>query len=181
MTVPITTDSHLGEYLQWAHSVADHDAINEFYSNYARHCLSFHNDYNTYSKFFDPGRVAFERVIPIIEAIIQNNNLEEAAVNIPNNNFIESLPNGIVVEIPGIVDKHGIKVIKLENYPTSFGMLLNNQSGTIQLTTEAILNKSKHKAYLAMLADPVVDNPSSAAKLLDTMLEVQGEYLNYLN
>ena len=80
-----------------------------------------------------------------------------------------------------ILDKNGIKGIKLENYPTAFGMLLNNQSGTIQLTTEAILNKSKHKAYLAMLADPVVDNPSSAAKLLDTMLEVQGEYLNYLN
>ena len=179
--LPITTDSHLGEYLQWAHSVADHDAINEFYSNYKRHCLSFHNDDNTYSKFFDPDRVAFERVIPIIEAIIQDSNLEEAAVNLPNNNFIESLPNGIVVEIPGIVDKNGIKGIKLENYPTSFGMLLNNQSGTIQLTTEAILNKSKHKAYLAMLADPVVDNPSSAAKLLDTMLEVQGEYLNYLN
>ena len=25
--LPITTDSHLGEYLQWAYSVADHDAI----------------------------------------------------------------------------------------------------------------------------------------------------------
>ena len=32
--LPITTDSHLGEYLQWAHAIADQEAINEFYENY---------------------------------------------------------------------------------------------------------------------------------------------------
>ena len=179
--LPITTDSHLGEYLQWAHSVADHDAINEFYCNYKKHCLSFHEDEGSYSKFFDPNREVYERVVPIIEAIIQDSNVEESAVNVPNKNYIESITNGIVVEVPGIVNKNGIEGIKLDNYPSSFGMLLNNQSGTIQLTTEAVLNKSKHSAYLAMLADPLVDNPNAAAKLLDTMTEVQGDYLSYLN
>ena len=179
--LPITTDSHLGEYLQWAHSVADHDAINEFYCNYKEHCLSFHKDESSYSKFFDPNREVYERVIPIIEAIIQDSHVEESAVNVPNKNFIESVTNGIVVEVPGIVNKNGIEGIKLDNYPSSFGMLLNNQSGTIQLTTEAVLNKSKHSAYLAMLADPLVDNSNAAAKLLDTMTEVQEEYLSYLN
>ena len=58
--------------------------------------------------------------------------------------------------------------------------MLNNQSGTIQLTTDAVLNKSKHSAYLAMLADPVVDNARSAEKLLDTIIEFQNEYLGYL-
>jgi len=179
--LPITTDSHLGEYLQWAHSVADHDAINEFYCNYKKRCLSFHKDESSYSKFFDSNREVYERVIPIIEAIIQDSNVEESAVNVPNENFIESVTNGIVVEVPGIVNKNGVEGIKLDNYPSSFGMLLNNQSGTIQLTTEAVLNKSKHSAYLAMLADPLVDNPNAAAKLLDTMTEVQEEYLSYLN
>ena len=178
--LPITTDSHLGEYIQWAHSVADHDGINEFYTNYKKHCLSFHDNLNTYSKFFDSGRDSFERVIPIIEAIIQDSNIEEPAVNVPNINFIENIPNGIVVEVPGIVNKNGIKGIKLENYPPSFSMLLNNQAGTIQLTTEAILKKSKQSAYFAMLADPVIDNPNTAKKLLDTMLEVQEEFLGYL-
>ena len=32
-----------------------------------------------------------------------------------------------------------------------------------------------------MLVDPVVDDPKAAAKLLDTMIEVQEEYLGYLN
>ena len=178
--VPITTDSHLGEYVQWAHNVADHDAINEFYSNYKKHCLSFHDNTRSLSKFFEPDREVYERVIPIIEAIITDNEYIEAAVNIPNRNFINQLPNGIVVEVPAIVNKDGISGIKLENYPTPFALLLNNQVGTIELTTQAVLNKSKHSAYLAMLVDPVVDNPNAAERLLNTIIEVQDEYLGYL-
>ena len=178
--VPITTDSHLGEYIQWAHNVADHDAINEFYSNYKKHCLSFHDNTRSISKFFEPDRDVYERVIPIIEAIITDHEYIEAAVNIPNQNFINQLPNGIVVEVPGIVNKDGLSGIELENYPTPFALLLNNQVGTIELTTQAVLNKSRHSAYLAMLVDPVVDDPKAAERLLNTMIEVQHEYLGYL-
>ena len=90
------------------------------------------------------------------------------------------MPNGIVVEVPGILNKKGVSGIALNNYPSTFGALLNNQTGTIQLTTDAVLKKSKHSAYLAMLADPVVDNAKSAEKLLNAILEFQNEYLGYL-
>ena len=121
-----------------------------------------------------------ERIIPILEAIIENSNIEESAVNLPNKNFIDSLPNNIVVEVPGILNKSGIKGVKLENYPSNFGALLNNQVGTIQLTTDAVLKKSKNSAYQALIADPVVDNVKSASLLLDTMIDCQKEYLGYL-
>jgi alpha-galactosidase len=52
--------------------------------------------------------------------------------------------------------------------------------GTIQLTTEAVLNHSKQDALFALLADPVVDNAKSAEALLDTMLSSQKDYLGYL-
>tara|TARA_B100000900_G_scaffold87534_1_gene71150 strand:+ start:361 stop:1677 length:1317 start_codon:yes stop_codon:yes gene_type:complete len=179
--LPITTDSHLGEYLQWAYSVADHEGIMDFYDNYKKRCLSFYDDETSYSKFFDSKESKNqERIVPIIEAILDDANIEESAVNIPNENFIPQVPNGIVVEVPGILNKNGVTGIKLDNYPSSFGTLLNNQSGTIQLTTDAVLNKSKHSAYLAMLSDPVVDNARSAEKLLDTIIDFQNEYLGYL-
>ena len=140
--LPITTDSHLGEYLQWAYSVADHEAIMEFYDNYKKHCLSFYEDKASYTKFFDSNDLKpHERVVPIIEAIINDNNHEESAINVPNNNFISHVPNDIVVEIPGIINKKGVTGVALNNYPSSFGALLNNQTGTIQLTTEAVLKK----------------------------------------
>ena len=58
--------------------------------------------------------------------------------------------------------------------------MLNNQVGTIQLTTDAVLKKSKNSAYQALIADPVVDNVKSASLLLDTMIDCQKEYLGYL-
>ncbi len=180
--LPITTDSHLGEYLQWAYSVADHDAISTFYKNYKEHCLSFHGDKISKEHFFDRNNnVMRERVIYIIEAIIDNKEMIEDAVNLPNNNYIDSLPKDIVVEVPAIINNSGIHGVRLENYPKNFGSLLNNQSSTIQLTTSAILNKSKHDVYLALLADPIVDNAKSAEKLTETMIDFQKEYLGYLN
>ena len=179
--LPITTDSHLGEYLQWAYSVADHEAIIDFYDNYKKRCLSFYEDDSSYNQFFDTEESKNqERIVPIIEAILNDSNIEESAVNVPNKNYISQVPNGIVVEVPGILNKEGVSGIELKNYPSTFGTLLNNQTGTIQLTTDAVLNKSKHSAYLAMLADPVVDNTKSAEKLLNAMLEFQNEYLGYL-
>ena len=122
-----------------------------------------------------------ERIVPIIESIIDDKNMVEDAVNIPNNNFIDNLPKDIVVEVPAVINKNGVQGQRLDDYPANFGSLLNNQASTIQLTTEAILNKSRHNVYLALLADPIVDNASSAEKLIDTMIEFQKEFLGYLN
>ena len=180
--LPITTDSHLGEYVQWAYSVADHEGILHFYDSYKKKCLSFFENDEIYSSFFDLNNNRFhERFVPIAEAIIEDKGIEEAAVNVPNDGFIDCLPRDIVVEVPAIVNKQGVKGIILENYPKTFGSLLNLQTGVIQLTTQAVLEKSKHKAYLALLSDPVVTSVTDAKKLLNNMIAVQHNYLSYLN
>ena len=170
--LPITTDSHLGEYLQWAYSVADHEGILEFYNNYKKKCLTFHDSEDKYDGFFDSDREMNERIIPILEGIITDLNYEESAVNIPNQGFIEYLPDGIVVEVPGLVNKNGVSGIKIENYPKGFASLLLNQVSVIELTTEAILNQSKNIALQALLADPVVDNVGDTENMLNTFLNL---------
>ena len=123
--LPITTDSHLGEYIQWAYSVADHDAILDFYDNYKAKCLAFYDDKSSYDHFFDPKNIGtHERVIPIIEGILSDSGYEEAAVNIPNRGYIACLPRDIVVEVPGNVNKSGIHGVSFEHYPSAFGSLL---------------------------------------------------------
>ena len=47
-----------------------------------------------------------ERIVPIIEAIIEDSNIEEEAVNVPNKKFIEQILDDIVVEVPGILNKN---------------------------------------------------------------------------
>lgn len=179
--LPITVDSHLGEYLSWGHSVADHDGINEFYTNYRKKCMSFSDIESEYSKFFNLQKRSHERIVAILEAIIDNENSEEAAVNIPNKSHIKDLPSDIVVEVPAKIDASGVKGIDLTRYPRAFCSLLSSQVGCIRMTTEAILNQSKSDAYHALLADPVVDDAKAAEKLLNTMLELQSDYLGYLN
>ena len=36
--LPITTDSHFGEYIQWAHDAVDHSGILDFYMFYKGFC-----------------------------------------------------------------------------------------------------------------------------------------------
>ena len=169
------------KYIQWAYSVADHDAILDFYEDYKKKCLSFYDNKTSYDYFFDLNNlVCHERVIPIIEGILNDSGYEEPAINIPNNGYLACLPKDIVVEIPGIINKSGITGISFKDYPTSFGSLLNLQSGVIQMTTDAVLNSSKHSAYLALLADPVVNDSHQAERLLNNMLKTQSKFLEYL-
>tara|TARA_B100000686_G_scaffold250424_1_gene260602 strand:+ start:66 stop:1382 length:1317 start_codon:yes stop_codon:yes gene_type:complete len=179
--LPITTDSHLGEYIQWAYSIADHEAILDFYNKYRKNCLSFYESEKSYSNYFDLSKKKKERIVPIIEGIVNDLNYEEAAVNLPNKGYIDQLPNDIVVEVPGIISKDFVKGIKLEKYPSDFASLLMNQASVMRLTAEAILEKSKTKALKALLADPVVDNAVAAEKLLNNMIEMQEQHLGYLN
>ncbi len=178
--LPITTDSHLGEYLPWAHSIADHYAILEFYKNYKKNCLTVYRSEKMHEFYFDKNRESKERLVNLMEAIVEDQNIEEAAVNIPNKGFIKQIPDDIVVEVPALVNKEGINGIELDNYPDNFASILVNQVGTIRLTTEAVLQKSKSLAFQALLADPVVDNYQSAEKLLETMITFQNQHLNYL-
>ena len=177
--LPITTASHLGEYIQWAYSVADHEAILDFYTKYRKHCLTFYES-EEYRDYFDLSKKPKERIVTIIEGIVNDLNYEEAAVNLPNRGYIEHLPDNIIVEVPGMVNNNGVSGVKLKNYPADFASLLMNQASVIRLTAEAILEKSKSKALKALLADPVVDNAVAAEKMLNNMIEIQKQHLGYL-
>ncbi len=178
--LPITTDSHFGEYIHWAYDVADHRGILEFYDRYKKSMLA-------------PPQPALERlasgtdekeywrVVPIIEGILSDSKHEELAVNLPNEDgLIAYLPPNQIVEVPAIVDRNGVHGVRLEAYPRAFAGLLLNQASVNDLTTEAVLTGSKRVAMQALLADPVVSSVRAAAELLETMLLLQSNYLGYI-
>ena len=169
--LPITTDSHLGEYLQWAQDASDHRGI-----------LDFQNFYKQWIADMTPQieRKLSERVVPIMEGILFDLGYEEAAVNVPNNGLISQLPGFIAVEVPGIIDKNGVTGIELKNYPKAFGGLLQNQVAVHDMCAEAVLTGSRELVLQALLVDPVVDKVDAADKMLTMMLEEQKEYLGYI-
>jgi alpha-galactosidase len=168
--LPITTDSHIGEYLQWAHDVADHEAILNFYTFYKKWTLRGDPEIK---------KTRSERLVRIVEGIITNQRYEEAAVNVRNDGRIAALPDWIAVEVPGWVDGHGVEGIALD-MPKGFGAVLSNQAAVHDLTADAVLSGSKDVALQALLVDPVVDKVDAAREMLDTMISLQPEYLGYL-
>ena len=168
--IPITTDSHFGEYLGWAEDVADHRGILDFHSYYRNHL----------------GSVApvikhelHERMVPIMEAMTTGNEYEEAAVNIPNDGFIENLPGWMVVEVPAIVGSDGPRGIAVD-LPAGVRGMLANQIGIHDMTANAVLEESRELAVQALLVDPVVTKASSIPNLVDHMIAEQSPWLDYL-
>lgn len=177
--LPITTDSHFSEYIQWAQEVADHKGVLDFYTNYKKECLL--NQIDPYKRIQE-GTAPSEywRVVPVIEGVLTDSGHEELAVNIPNNGYLTSLPEDIVVEVPAIVDKKGIHGIPLDTMPQGFSGLLTNRIGSLYLTVDAALTGSKKLVMQALLVDPTNTSLKSTEKLLETMLEYQEPYLGYL-
>ncbi|TFG05178.1 MAG: alpha-glucosidase [Promethearchaeota archaeon] len=180
-----TTDSHFSEYIHWAWEQANEKDIRDFYTGYKAMCKSelgkmkrfLAGKISSYKKWYQSSG---ERVIPIIEGIVSNSGHYEYSVNLVNNDIIEGLPRDLVVECPCIVDKKGLHGVPLKNIPKGILGLWRNQANVQDLVVEAVLSKSKEMALHALLADPVVDSPTAAEKMLDEILNLQKEYLGYL-
>ena len=169
--LPITTDSHIGEYLQWGQEVADHRAVHEFYTYYKKWTLRSDPQIRS---------TRTERVVKIIEAILTGQGYEEAAVNVPNQGLLPCLPDFMVVEVPGWVDEHGVRGVPLESMPRGFAGLLANQVAVHDLCAQAIIDGSKDLVLQALLVDPVVSKVGAAEDLVEKMISLQPEYLGYL-
>ncbi len=168
--LPITVDSHFGEYISWAYDVSDHKGISDFY-----------NLYKTTLTIREPNIniTKHEKAVYIIEAIVTGNKYREEAVNMANNGSIEGLPNWLAVEMPAIVDNSGLSGVKLD-VPKGFLSLLANYASTYDLTTEAAITGKKEYAIQALLANPVVDRASCVHEMLEHLIEASSPWLDYL-
>ncbi|MCI1208149.1 MAG: alpha-glucosidase [Treponema sp.] len=169
--LPITTDSHLGEYVQWAWNVADLKGIKDFYTFYQ---LSLAPE----KKEIDS--VVHERLVYILEGFAQNSGYEEPAVNILNRGLIPDLPSWIAVEIPARIGRNGAHGIAFPDYPKGFGALLRNYCGAYDLIAEAVLKRRKDFVIQSLLANPVIDVCKDIPELVDMMIDRQRPWLDYL-
>lgn len=170
--LPITTDSHFGEYLGWAWDVVDHRGILDFYDVY-KVMLSQNVRHEIQLK-------TTERVIPIIDGILGDSGFEESAVNIQNNGVFSDLPDWIAVEVPAMVSKAGINGIPIVDAPKGYVSLLRAYCGVYDLTAEAAIHKKKSLAIQALLANPVVHQVSQIEAMVQRMIDIQGTWLGYL-
>lgn len=168
--LPITGDSHFGEYIRWASEVSDHRGILDFYTFYRNYLGQVQPKIELKLK---------ERVVPIMEGILADSGYEESAVNIPNQGFIKQLPDFIAVEVPAIIDRKGVHGIKVA-MPAGIGGLLSNQIAIHDLTADAVIEGSRDLVIQALLVDSVNDKCRAIPELVDVMISRQSPWLDYL-
>jgi alpha-galactosidase len=169
--LPITSDSHVGEYISWAYSVADHKGILDFYAFYQMMLRDAKAEIELKLR---------EKVVPIMEGVVQDSNYEEEAVNILNKGLIPGLPTEIAVEVPAMVGAKGLSGISFPSYPKGFCALLRNYCGVYDMTAEAVLTGRRDYVVQALLVNPVVSDCSRIDELVDIMLERQKPWLDYI-
>ncbi|MCG8452968.1 MAG: alpha-glucosidase [Spirochaetales bacterium] len=170
--LPITTDSHLGEYIAWAQDASDHKGILDFYDFY-RHALGNRN-------WSEISEEMHERVVPIMDGIVSDSGYEESAVNILNKGAIPDFPNDVAVEVPAIVRGKGLEAVRFDQYPKGFGALIRNYAGVYDILADAVLSGSRDLVLQAVLACPVVHRFEGMGDMVDTMLDAQRQWVGYI-
>lgn len=120
-----------------------------------------------------------ELAVPIIvDRELDRGDRNLGAVNVLNDDgFIENLPRTAVVEVPATVDASGVHPVHVGVVPEVFAAMVRPQLAIHELITEAYRTNSRKIALQALLIDPVVDSIAGAERLLDTMLDLQRDYL----
>lgn len=115
--------------------------------------------------------------VPIIEAIHFDKSTKIGAVNVRNQNFAPNLPNGMVVEVPAMVDGTGIHPLKTQKIPSALAAMISVQGAIADLIYEAYVEKSKTKLLQAIMLDPTVSTYSNAVALINEIFTLQKEIL----
>ena len=120
--------------------------------------------------------------MPIIAGIVENSGHAELAVNLPNNGLIEGLPAGLVVEVPAVIDANGVHGVDVSHLmPDGFKGLLSNRVGVLDLTVSAALTGSRKVLLQALLVETANNSLLATEKMLDTIIEAEKPYLDYIH
>ena len=123
-------------------------------------------------------RAGGESPTPVMADILVGRQNDYPAVNVLNDaGYIENLPRDMTVEVPCRVSGAGIEAEHVGELPRTMAAMMQPQCEIIRLLTEAYRTGSKEMLLQAMLLDPVVDNIARAEELLETMLDLQSEFL----
>ncbi len=184
---PYVSDTHLGEYLRFGEEFTEARDMTEWIDKNEKEGKFIYKYVMKNYKRLKEGRyrkkgifykgTSGERAIPIIEAIISDGNSYESAVNVPNDNIIENLPQDLVIECPVIVNESGVKGVKWGKLPSDLAALLRIEASIQDLCVEAILHKSKNLAIAALAIDPNVGSFEMADQIFHEMKETQKDFI----
>lgn len=99
------------------------------------------------------------------------------ALNLPNEGAIPCMAPGDVVEVSCVVDASGIQPQPMGQIPEHQELLMRSVKQYENLAVDAILERSRKKAVMALMVHPLVMSHSRATILVDEYLSAHQHYV----
>lgn len=99
------------------------------------------------------------------------------AVNLPNDGYIANLPEGAIVEVPGLMTGGGVRGIGVGALPEPVAELCRRETTVARLCVDAAVNGDRQAAIQCLLLDPVIADMQVARQVLDDYLVTYREHL----
>jgi alpha-galactosidase len=184
--MPIPGDSHLCEYLPWAS-----DPLTKPWEKYSLRLY----DWDGAEKGREEGHKAIARMgdglesierlksadsegaLEMIEAIAGAGNHYHLAVNLPNDGYITNLPDGAIIETPGLISGMGARGFPIGALPEGVAELLRRELVRVRLNVDAAATGDRQAALQCLLLDPVITDIETAKAVLDDYLTSYRQFL----
>jgi len=115
-------------------------------------------------------------IVDMAASILHNKN-DRFMLIVPNKGAIPNLREDAVVEVPSYVNANGVEPISLRfDIPDFHKGLMEAQVASEKLLVDAFFENSYQKALEAFTLNQTVPNADVAKKVLDELIEVNGDY-----
>ncbi len=183
-------DGHIGEfYPQWFTSTPAQRKRHAMDQVYIRKLLATYEPFAAKIRamadgsmpldmsLFEVGKTWEESQLNDIEKAMRNDEGRIFHVNIPNEGYIRDIPDGIVVEVPVLMDAGGYHPLGVGHLPEAVAPYIVRDSLTVNLMIEAAMEGSREKAMAYFANDPNCFDLELCEKCLDELIEANIEHL----
>ena len=178
--VPCSVDSHIGEYLPFAHEIGHQPAHVDQFARIDRvveKATTWVADTSWPVPVQRMGH-SLEEVVPIIAALHTGEPRRLMAVNVPNRGFLPDVAEGAIVEVGAVVDGDGIHPDAMAPLGEPLAGWVATQVALQDLIVEAALTGDRSLVLRAVIDDPASpDDEAACAAMVDELLALQAEHL----
>ncbi|MCY3598392.1 MAG: alpha-galactosidase [Gemmatimonadetes bacterium] len=118
-----------------------------------------------------------ELAVPLLEGVLCGIDTHLDAVNVPNQGYVPTLPDGAVVEVPARADASGLHPAAMAPLPEGILGLLRTQTSINRLLVDAFAEGSRGTLLQALLLDPTTDSYRTAVHTINEMFRLQAGVL----
>ena len=122
------------------------------------------------------GIFELEVAVDVMDAVF-NDRQEVWPTNVRGDGAIQDFPDGLVVEVPCLVGRQGVRPLPGHRIPPPVRGLLNTLGEYQQLTADAAWDGSRHQAVQALMSNPLVRSLPLAQSLYSEMAAAHRAHL----